>query len=160
MLHRTLCITRLYHTKNCRGATTVLVPNILSKILYHTKNCRGATTKRTLPDLLRPDYTIPRTVGELQLVDCDCGNRNYYTIPRTVGELQLDTPLVHCFPGLYHTKNCRGATTQRGCFCSGYSLYHTKNCQGATTPKPAAASTAALYHTKNCRGATTHSGRR
>ena len=35
------------------------------------------------------DYTIPRTVRELQPIICHCVRKIHYTIPRTVRELQL-----------------------------------------------------------------------
>ena len=35
---------RLYHTKNCQGATTPEGEVAGDGLLYHTKNCQGATT--------------------------------------------------------------------------------------------------------------------
>ena len=35
---------RLYHTKNCQGATTRGFAITRCAELYHTKNCQGATT--------------------------------------------------------------------------------------------------------------------
>ena len=79
------------------------------------------------------DYTIPRTVRELQLMTLVEYWSLNYTIPRTVRELQL-TPLIRVLmPQLYHTKNCQGTTTMRSHLCLHTILYHTKNCQGTTT---------------------------
>ena len=100
----------LYHTKHYQGTTTR--PDRWSdrKSLYHTKNYQGTTTGRRCAAARRAiipcqelsgnynrpspmgightNYTIPRTIRELQPAAHRGRDRSYYTIPRAIREVQ------------------------------------------------------------------------
>ena len=103
---------RLYHTKNCQGATTPMNLDraVLQIIPYQElsgsynnwcasdavifiipyQELSGSYNYRLACNLHLADYTIPRTVRELQRSRKSRNGSRYYTIPRTVRELQLD----------------------------------------------------------------------
>ena len=78
----------LYHTKNHRGTTTlyIYINAVFSIIPYQEPP--GNYNGKTPAFIYIPDYTIPRTTGELQLLASRPIMSLNYTIPRTTGELQ------------------------------------------------------------------------
>ena len=134
----------LYHTKNCRGTTTrphrphrppPIIPyqelsgnynlsltNMITLRIIPYQELSGSYNTSVPVDDLAHDYTIPRTVRELQLKQTvyPTGTVLYHT-----KNCRGTTTTASRGPEesrLYHTKNCRGTTTQRGCFCSGCSI--------------------------------------
>ena len=78
----------LYHTKNCQGATTEFSQAIGSAPIIPYQELSGSYNTVYPARYTIHDYTIPRTVRELQHPCRCCFCLYYYTIPRTVRELQ------------------------------------------------------------------------
>ena len=100
----------LYHTKNYQGTTTASAKLYPLPALYHTKNYQGTTTMSwitvtngqiipyqelsgnynhpAIKPIIQCDYTIPRTIRELQHLLVGLDGTQDYTIPRTIRELQ------------------------------------------------------------------------
>ena len=78
----------LYHTKNYQGTTTGMFNDKSGTLLYHTKNYQGTTTWLSLMD--NPVEIIPyqKLSGNYNRSrDLICLSLNY-TIPKTIRELQ------------------------------------------------------------------------
>ena len=126
---------QLYHTKNNQGTTTKERKTYSTWIIIPYQEQSGNYNGENVGNVQYFDYTIPRTIRELQLAllrsnRCliipyqeQSGNYNArvqvpqhernYTIPRTIRELQQMSGQGCRVFELYHTKNNQGTTTCR-----------------------------------------------
>ena len=168
---------KLYHTRNCQGATTKIVGTVHDSILYHTKNCQGATTVYLLSTRRRALYHTKNCQGATTMQAQHWRPRRIIPYQELSGSYNLCCPDV-ALDGIIPYQELSGSynSSDSHIFCTTYytiprtvrelqlgffeinpntKLYHTKNCQGATTQNVVCRKYDVLYHTKNCQGATT-----